>query len=119
MTEGKKPYSKGDLETAFKAVRNVISIMEAGRIYGILRTTLGDRLSERHGVVNGRHPELIRKENCGNGEADVHLGLSFTSADLCHFVKNYLDRRGTVTRFKDNLPTHRSSQFENHIPQPL
>jgi hypothetical protein len=107
----KKPYSKEDLETAFKAVKNGISIREACRIYGVPRTTLGDRLAERHGTVNGRQPELTAEEEkriVAMAQLLSIWGFPFTSVDLCHFVKNYLDRRGTVTRFKDNLPTHRS-----------
>jgi hypothetical protein len=107
----KKPYSKEDLETAFKAVKNGISIREACRIYGVPRTTLGDRLAERHGTVNGRQPELTADEEkriVAMAQLLSIWGFPFTSVDLCHFVKNYLDRRGTVTRFKDNLPTHRS-----------
>lgn len=35
-------------------------------------------------------------------------GFPFTGVDLCHFVKLYLDKKGvSVSRFKDNLPTHR------------
>ncbi len=35
-------------------------------------------------------------------------GFPFTSADLCHFEKAYLDKKGSVSRrFTDNLPTHR------------
>jgi hypothetical protein len=34
--------------------------------------------------------------------------LAFTSVDLCHFVKSYLDQKGSVRRwFKENLPEHR------------
>jgi hypothetical protein len=34
-------------------------------------------------------------------------GFPFTGADLCHFVKQYLDKKGETTAFKDNLPTRR------------
>ena len=107
----KKPYSKEDLERAFDAVeQDGVSIREACWMYGVPRTTLGDRIAERHGNINGRKPELTAEEE-NKIVAMVQLmsiwGFPFTSSDLCHFVKSYLDKRGTVTRFINNLPTHR------------
>jgi hypothetical protein len=44
-------------------------------------------------------------------------GFPFTQEDLCKFVKSYLDKRGAVTRFRDNLPTRRFVEaFLNRHP---
>jgi hypothetical protein len=108
----KRKCTKEELDAAFKLVKeDGVSIREACKTYpNVARTTLGDRIAGRHGAVNGRQPELTAEEE-SKIVAMVQLlsvwGFPFTSSDLCHFVKQYLDKRGTVTRFKENLPTHR------------
>ena len=39
-------------------------------------------------------------------------GFPWTSSDLCYFVKAYLDKRGVVTRFKDNIHTQVYESFK-------
>ncbi len=85
----------------------------AGCMYCVPRTALGDRIADRHSTGHGRQPELTADEQ--NISAMVQLlsiwGFPFISADLRYFVKNHINRRGAVTRFKDNLLTHRSNSL--------
>jgi hypothetical protein len=106
-----KVYNKDDLEAAFVAVKEEkMSIREASRKFNVPRTTLGDHIMERHGTTNGRKPELSAEEEKMIVERVKLLGVwgfPFTSTDLCHFVKIYLDKKGAITRFINNLPGHR------------
>jgi hypothetical protein len=110
-TRKMKCYSKEDLEKAINAVQEEgMSMREACKEFNVPRTTLGDRIHQRHGVINGRQPELTPDEETMLVDRMKLLGVwgfPFTAQDLCHFVKIYLDKKGAVTRFKDNLPTHR------------
>lgn len=49
----------------------------------------------------------------------AEFGFPFTSSDLRHMVKAYLDRKGVSNpRFKDNLPSHRwVDRFLERHPQ--
>ena len=56
-------YKEEDLEETVQAVKeDRMSIREASKTFNIPRTTIGDRMVERHGTKNGRQPELTEEE---------------------------------------------------------
>ena len=99
------------LAEAVAAVKGGMSIRVAEDTFGIPHSTIRDHASGDHGSMMGHPPELNEVEEAMLKDMVKLLadwGFPFTSVDLCHFVKCYLDKKGTVSkRFKDNLPTHR------------
>lgn len=106
-------YSKSDIQRAANVVeRGCMSIREAAKFYVVPRSTLQDLVNGTHKPQDGRCPELSEKEEARlavHVEICASWSFPFSWSDLCHMVKAYLDTKGTVsTRFKNNLPTHRS-----------
>jgi hypothetical protein len=69
-----------------------------------------ESMSLRQDLDLGRPPILSKEEELQLLEKIQVLadwGFPLTGWDLCHFVKSYLDKRGMVSRFKNNLPKRR------------
>lgn len=67
-------------------------------------------MNKTHGIKQGRPTTLTEEEEeeiCAFMKTLGEWGFPSTSSDLRHFVKSYLDKKGVVTVFKDNMPTHR------------
>ncbi len=112
MAPGKRrSYSHSKLAEA-AAVKSGMSIRDTESEFGIPKSTIRDNAASDHSNANiGQPPELNEVGESMLKEFVQLLadwGFPFTSADLCHFVKAYLDKKGSVSRrFTDNLPTHR------------
>jgi hypothetical protein len=103
-------YTEEDLEEAIDMVQAGASLRAASQTYNIPKTTLIDRLNNTHSGVQGRPTVLTAEEEALIIEMVDLLGVwgfPFTKDDLRHFVKSYLDKKGVVTRFNDNMPTRR------------
>ena len=107
----KRLYDSNNFEEALEAVRDGhMSVREAAKHFEVPRSTLQDKLNMAHPKNDGG-PTVLSEEEEKRIVAMMLLmsewGFPWTSSDLCYFVKAYLDKRGVVTRFKDNMPTHR------------
>ena len=75
---------------------------------GIVRSTLQNRLKQKHMPRPGRPTALSEKEELAIAEhllATVEWGFPFGGTDIIMLVKNYLDKLGrNVERFKNNVP---------------
>ena len=75
---------------------------------GITRSTLQNKLKEKHQKKPGRPTILSEKEEIAIAEhlvATAEWGFPFDGLDIMMLVKNYLAKRGrTVQQFKDNTP---------------
>lgn len=74
------------------------------------RSTLQDQLNGTHGPTDGRRPILSEKEEKKIVKCALFMatwGFSFSAAELCRFIKDYLDERGRDSKFEDNLPSKR------------
>jgi hypothetical protein len=103
-------YSEEDMEEAVQEMKAGMSARTASAKYGIPRSTLLDRSAGVHSGKQGRPTVLIAEEEALIVEMLLLLGewgFRFTSEDLRHFVKSYLDKKGVKTIFNDNLPTKR------------
>ena len=112
MPPGKRRenYTAEQVKEAVTAVKAGLSLRKASEEYGVPKSTIKDHLVEGHGDTIGRPTVLTEEEEVLIVERVMLLGdwgFPMTPRDLCHFVKAYLDRRGEVTRFKDNLPTYK------------
>lgn len=81
---------------------------EASETYNIPRSTLQNKIRQRHSKTPGGQPILTSGEEL-KIEAHILLlpkyGFLLDTLDLRKFVKNYLDRKGVVIRkFINNLP---------------
>jgi len=105
----RKQYLEERFKSALEAIkRQEMSVREAAKLYGVPRTTLQDRLNGA-GDKDGRPTALSVAEEAeivGMVKLLGIWGFPFTSTDLCHFVKSYLDKKGVVSVFKNNMPTH-------------
>lgn len=105
----RKLYLDAKFKAALQAIDGGMSVRDAAKQFGVPRTTLQDRLTKKHGETCGR-PTTLSTEEEKEIVAMVKLlgiwGYPFTSTDLCHFVKSYLDKKGVVSVFKNNMPTH-------------
>ena len=106
----RKQYPEERFKEALDAIKSVtMTVREAAKEFGVPRSTLQDRLNDRHGVKSGRPTTLSAAEE-EEIVAMIKLlgiwGFPFTSTDLCHLVKTYLDKKGVVSVFKNNMPTH-------------
>jgi hypothetical protein len=113
MAPGKRQsYSPSKLAKAVAAVKSAMSIRDAESEFGIPKSTICDNAAGDHSNANIGQPNELNEVEESMLKEFVKLladwGFPFTSADLCHFVKAYLDKKGSVSRrFTDNLPTHR------------
>jgi hypothetical protein len=107
----RRSYSESDVQEAVQLVKQGMSVRAASQsCNGVPKSTVMDRISEKHAGVQGRPPELTAEEESYMIEMlDVlnFWGFPFDKDDLCYFVQNYLNKKGGATRFKDNLPTRR------------
>jgi hypothetical protein len=107
----KKPsYTKEDFDEAMEAVKGGLSVRKASLMYGVPRATMQDRISELHSSRQGRPPVLTPEEEemiVERLKIMADWGFPFNTENLCHFVKQYLDKKGEKTRFKENLPTRK------------
>ena len=103
-------YSEEDVQAAVQEMKAGMSARAASERYGIPRSTLLDRCAGVHSAKQGRPTVLKEEEEAVIVEMLLLLGewgFPFTSEDLRHFVKSYLDKKGATTIFEDNLPTKR------------
>ena len=115
----KRLYNSNDFEEALEAVRDGhMSVREQAKHFEVPRSTLQDKLNMAHPKNDGG-PTVLSEEEEKRIVAMMLLmsewGFPWTSSDLCHFVKAYLDKRGVVTRFQDNMPTHRFTSPLNNF----
>jgi len=107
----KKCYDEEDFQKALVDIREGrLSVRKAAILHDVPRSSLQDTLNEKHPKKDGG-PTVLSDAEEKRIVAMMLLmsewGFPWTSSDLCHFVKSYLDKRGRITRFKDNMPTHR------------
>ena len=79
-----------------------------GTQLGIVRSTLLNRLKQKHMQKPGRPTVLREKEDLAIAEnllATAEWGFPFDDMDIRMLVKNYVDKLGrNVERFKNNVP---------------
>jgi hypothetical protein len=124
MPPGKrrKNYGPEDIALAVQAVKSDgVSIRTASEMFGVPKSTILDRVNNGHGDQIGRPTELTAEEEnliIEHVQLMATWGFPFTGQDLSYFVKAYLDKKGTKTRFSNNLPTHRwVAKFLGRHPQ--
>lgn len=102
-------YDQNQICKAIKSVRKgELSINKAAEVFNIKRSTLQNKIKNKHMNKQGGQCALTQdEENClvnmlittGN------WGFPFTKVDLRHITKRFLDNRKTkVAVFKDNFP---------------
>ena len=103
-------YEEANLDKAVQECKDGnMSVRAAAAHYSVPKSTLHDRLKETHGKDHGRPTVLSSDEEdylCEMVKQCADWGFPFTEKDLQKFVMVYLDKRGSITRFKDNMPTH-------------
>ena len=103
-------YEEANLDKAVQECKDGnMSVRAAAAHYSAPKSTLHDRLRETHSKDHGRPIVLSSDEEdylCEMVKQCADWGFPFTEKDLQKFVMVYLDKRGSVTRFKDNMPTH-------------
>jgi len=116
-----KEYSEAEVQEAVAMVKSGVSVREAGQATNVPKSTIMDRISGAHGSKRGRPTELTEEEEEYIKEMVLLLGdwgFPFTRLDLRLFVKSYLDKKGMVSRFKNNFPTKRFvDTFVNRHPE--
>lgn len=103
-------YDNTKMKEAVQAVQSGMSIRNAAELYGVPKSTLQNRVKNVHSDTHGRPTVLTQDEETYLVEMVKQCadwGFPFTEFDLQMFVKTYLDKRGLITRFLNNLPTHR------------
>lgn len=107
----KRKYEDEMFQQALDMIeRGNMSVREAAKTYGVPRSTLQDKINNTHPRKDGGPTVLSEDEEQHIVEMLLLMsewGFPWTSQDLRYFVKSYLDKKGKVTRFVDNLPTHR------------
>lgn len=74
-----------------------LSINKAAQVYNIKRSTLQNKMKNKHMKKHGGQCALTQDE-------ENNWGFPFTKVDLRHITKRFLDNRKTkVSAFKDNL----------------
>ena len=107
----KKPeYTEEDFAETVAMVNREIRVRAASKACGVPRATLHDRIAGTHRSKKGRPPVLSEEEELIVKDMALLLadwGFPFNRMDLRVFVRSYLDKKGVVTRFKNNFPTKR------------
>lgn len=102
-------YDENEIRKAIKSVQNgQLSINKAAEVFNIKRSTLQNKMKNKHPKKQGGQCALTNdEEKClvnmlittGN------WGFPLTKVDLRHITKRFLDNRQTkVAAFKDNFP---------------
>lgn len=101
-------YTQETLQEAIEAVKKGrMTLRKAAQHYGVPKTTMLDRISERRGEKLGRSTELGAEEEAIIEERLLLLGrwgFPLSKKDLTLLIKDYLDRQGRITRFVNNRP---------------
>ena len=102
-----KDFSPEVLQEAIDACHDGMSARQASQKYGIPRATLNRKLKGLCG--HHGHPTALSKEEetqiCEYVVLMADWGFPMSKADLRHFVKDYIERKGiTVPEFVENLP---------------
>jgi hypothetical protein len=108
--KGEKSYKEEDVLEAVRLVKEGMSVRNATAACNVPKSTIDDRVSGKHGGLQGRPPVLTKEEEgliIEMVDMMCDWGFPFTKTDLCYFVQSYLNKRGGSTRFKDNLPSRR------------
>jgi hypothetical protein len=90
-------------------VKEGMSVRDTAAACNVPKSTVNDRVSGKHGGVQGRPPVLTEEDEGLIKMMDMMCdwGFPFTKTDLCYFVQSYLNKRSGTTCFKDNLPARR------------
>ncbi|RUS84742.1 hypothetical protein EGW08_007484 [Elysia chlorotica] len=101
-------YSQSALEKALAAVNSkTLSVRKAAVQYGILRSTLQDKLLGRYPVKRISHTVLSAEEEAKLVKWIVmcaRLGEGKDREQLCRTVQTILNSEGRVTKFTNNKP---------------
>jgi hypothetical protein len=102
-------YSEEDVQAAVQEMKAGMSARAASERYGIPRSTLLDRCAGVHSAKQGRPTVLKEEEAAVIVEMLLLLGewgFPFTSEDLRHFFKSYLDKKGRFYHLRGQ-PSHK------------
>lgn len=101
-------YTDDNLKQAIQVVsNNRMTIRQAAARFGIPKSTLSDKIKNRHEKKQGGQQVLsvVEKNRLTTGIMKcAEWGYPLTRREILYLVKNYLDRKGVKSRFKDNLP---------------
>lgn len=102
-------YDQNEIWKAIKSVQSgKLSINKAAKVYNIKRSTLQNKIKNKHPKKQGGQCALTQdEENClvNMLVTTDNWGLPFTKVDLRHITKRFLDYRQTkVAAFKNNFP---------------
>lgn len=102
-------YTPETLERALQDVRRgTRSIRDAAETYGIPKSTISDKLKNRHSKKQGGQTALSAEDERFLSEGIQKFGewgFPLTRSDIRHLVKSNLDRKGMrIAKFRDNMP---------------
>lgn len=102
-------YSPETLELALQDVRQGRrTIREASENFGIPKSTISDKLKNKHSKKQGGQTALSTEDERFLSEGIQKFGewgFPLTRSDIRHIVKGYLDRKGIrIAKFRDNMP---------------
>ncbi len=103
-----KRYTEDNVTKAVALFRSGMSVRNASEQCNVPKSTLMDRISDKHSGTQGRPSELTPEEEeliMERVKLMADWGFPFCNEDLRHFIKAYLDKKGTKTRFENNLPS--------------
>ena len=105
----KSRYTEERLRECLENIKkNILSQREAVKVYGIPRSTIKNKLKERHTKEIGRPTTLTEVEESAIVSHVIvlaDLGIPIGMQDVRVIVKKYLDdNKRTVLSFKENLP---------------
>lgn len=106
-----RPYSEPELKECIQKIKSgQLSQRKAAEEYKIPRSTLKNKLKNKHTKKVGRPPALkMQDENriLSWVQQLCDYGFPATDEDVRHYIKRYLDTKNrTVVQFKKNLPGH-------------
>ena len=97
------------IQSALRAISEEnLSIRRAAERYGVPKTTLADRASEKYSSYEGRRTKLstITEKNLVNLLKTMSdIGFSLRNAELIEVVPQYLISTNQTDIFKDGVPT--------------
>lgn len=102
-------YDENQIRKAIKSVQDgKLSINKAAEVFNIKRSTLQNKMKNKHMKKQGGQCALTQdEENCLVNMliTTSNWGFPFTKVDLRHITKRFLDKRQTkVAAFNDNFP---------------